>query len=162
MQLVIADTSPVNYLILTGRIEILPQLFEKTILPAAVAAELASSRAPLPVRQWISNPPHWLEIRSIPSVEADAVLANIDSGERAAIQLACALNADLVLMDDRKGVYAAERKGLVVTGTLGVLDIAAERGLIEFTAAVRELETTTFRRPVELLEMLLRKHKRTH
>ena len=103
-----------------------------------------------------------MEIRSIPSVEADAALANIDSGERAAIQLARALNADLVLMDDRKGVYAAERKGLVVTRTLGVLDIAAERGLIESTEAVRELETTTFRRPVDLLEMLLRKHKRTH
>ena len=87
------------------------------------------------------------------------MLANIDRGERAAIQLACALRADLVLMDDRKGVLAAERKGLLVTGTLGVLDIAAERGLVDFAETVRELEQTNFRRPFGLLEILPAKHK---
>ena len=45
MWLVIADTGPVNYLILIGHIELLPALFEKVTLPAAVQSELAS---PLP------------------------------------------------------------------------------------------------------------------
>ena len=62
-------------------------------------------------------------------------------------------------MDDRKGVLAAERKGLLVTGTLGVLDIAAERGLVDFAESVRKLEQTNFRRPIGLLEILLTKHK---
>jgi predicted nucleic acid-binding protein len=34
VQLVIADTGPVNYLILIGHIDVLPALFEKVILPA--------------------------------------------------------------------------------------------------------------------------------
>jgi predicted nucleic acid-binding protein len=33
VQLVIADTGPVNYLILIGHIDVLPALFEKVILP---------------------------------------------------------------------------------------------------------------------------------
>jgi len=37
VRLVIADTGPVNYLILIGQIDILPALFEKVILPATTA-----------------------------------------------------------------------------------------------------------------------------
>ena len=56
---------------------------------------------------------------------------HLDSGEHDAILLVLRLKADLVLMDDREGVDEARRLGLAVTGTLGVLDRAAERGLIE-------------------------------
>jgi hypothetical protein len=35
VQLVIADTGPINYLVLIGHIGILPALFRKVILPAA-------------------------------------------------------------------------------------------------------------------------------
>ena len=41
MQLVVADTGPINYLVLIGRVDILPVLFEHVILPAAVRNELA-------------------------------------------------------------------------------------------------------------------------
>ena len=61
-------------------------------------------------------------------------------------------------MDDRAGVAAARRAGLLVTGTLGVLDLAAERGLINFESAIRKLEHTNFRRPKAVLSALLRKH----
>lgn len=63
MQLVIADTGPVNYLLLIGHIEILPALFEKVILPSAVKDELANPATPLPVRNWIAAPPLWVDIR---------------------------------------------------------------------------------------------------
>ncbi len=61
-------------------------------------------------------------------------------------------------MDDRKGVIVAERKGLTVTGTLGVL--AADRGLVDFSQAIKKLEGTSFRRPEVLLDSLLKKHAR--
>jgi predicted nucleic acid-binding protein len=47
------------------------------------------------------------------------------------LALARALSADLVLMDDRAGVAVAHQFGFAVTGTLGVLDLAARRGLID-------------------------------
>ena len=46
MRLVIADTGPVNYLILIGHIDLLPRMFERMVLPAAVQTELSSSLAP--------------------------------------------------------------------------------------------------------------------
>ena len=46
MRLVVADTGPINYPTLIGHMEVLPALFEKVILPAAVQAELTSRKAP--------------------------------------------------------------------------------------------------------------------
>jgi predicted nucleic acid-binding protein len=73
--------------------------------------------------------------------------------------LAASLHADLLLMDDRKGVNAAQKKGLRVTGTLGILDLAAQRGLADFAQAVEQLRQTNFRIPHALLDALLEEHK---
>ena len=53
---------------------------------------------------------------------------DLDPGEREAILLALFIEADLVLMDDREGVEVARRVGLAVTGTIGILDRAANSG----------------------------------
>jgi predicted nucleic acid-binding protein len=158
VRLIIADTGPINYLVLIGNIDLLPILFERVILPSAVYAELFSSKAPPLVRDWIANLPAWVEVREAPLSQAeDASLNGIDSGEKAAIQLAASLAADLLLMDDRTGVIVARGKGLRVTGTLGVLDLAAHRGLVNFAQAVNRLRRTTFRIPEARLDSLLKK-----
>ena len=158
MRLVIADTGPVNYLILIGSIELLPCLFERVILPCTVQQELSHPRASASVRQWIANPPAWLEIyQAAPSEH----VKGIDEGEAAVISLATALHPDLLLMDDRRGTIAAQSKGFRVTGTLGVLDIAAGRGLLVFAHAIAALERTSFRFPAGLVATLLAKHKKS-
>ncbi len=40
MRLVVADTGPLSYLVLTGCVDLLPKLFEKVSTPVAVQAEL--------------------------------------------------------------------------------------------------------------------------
>ncbi len=157
MRLVIADTGPVNYLILIGSIEILPRLFERVVLPSNVQKELSHSKAPAMVRRWISNPPAWLEIYQAEPTEP---LKGIDEGEAAVISLATALHPDLLLMDDRRGTIFAKSKGFRVTGTLGVLDIAADRDMLVFAQAICALERTSFRFPAGLVETLLTKHKK--
>jgi predicted nucleic acid-binding protein len=62
VRLVIADTGPINYLILIGRIELLSRLFERVVLPAAVQSELSGPTAPPEVQRWIADPPVWLEV----------------------------------------------------------------------------------------------------
>lgn len=84
-------------------------------------------------------------------------MEGLDEGEAAAIALAISLTADLLLMDERKGVAAARGRGLRVTGTIGVLDLAAVRGLINFHEVVDRLRRTSFRAPEELLNSLIRK-----
>jgi len=159
VRLVIADTGPINYLILIGHIGLLPRLFERVALPVAVHAEPADSLAPVEVRRWMAAPPAWLEIHGTANL---SLVAGLDDGEAAAIALAESLGAEMLLIDERDGYRIARQKGLRVTGTLGLLDLAADRGLIDFAHAIHALERTTFRRPHALLNELLRKHQMNH
>jgi predicted nucleic acid-binding protein len=58
-------------------------------------------------------------------------------------------------MDDRAGVAAARARSLAVTGTLGLLDRAARRGLVDLGAAFAALKATTFHTNQALLNALL-------
>ncbi len=40
MQAIVADTSPLNYLVLIQAVDILPNLYRKVLIPPAVKAEL--------------------------------------------------------------------------------------------------------------------------
>jgi hypothetical protein len=85
VRLIVADTGPINYLVLIGSIDLLPILFEQVILPSAVQAELVNADAPLSVRSWIANSPAWLEVRepSGPQFElcGVAILRGAEEGE---------------------------------------------------------------------------------
>jgi predicted nucleic acid-binding protein len=154
VQLVIADTSPINYLLLIGNIDILPSLFGRVILPAAVWDELKHPKAPPVVRSWVAAPPAWVEVRPSRPLR-DASLAALDLGEGAAIALAIEIHADLLLMDDEEGVIAARIKGLDVTGTLGVLSQAAQRNLLNLAEAFDRLKRTNFRFRQEIMDKFL-------
>ena len=152
MQLIIADTGPINYLILIGHIDVLPALFQNIILPTTVRAELDD--APPSVRDWIAAPPAWIEIRQTHHVH-DLAMERLDGGEEAAIALAIEVHADLLLMDDRAGVRAARRQGIEVTGTLGILSLAAKSGLLNLAEAFERIKSTNFRFRQEIMDVLL-------
>src|SRR5438270_13732173 len=101
MRLVVADTGPLNYLVLIEAIDVLPRLFEQILVPAAVYDELEHADAPAPVRAFVEQRPAWLEVRPNPDRSDDASDPVLDEGERAAIALATSIGADLILMDDR-------------------------------------------------------------
>src|ERR1700739_1333883 len=84
--IVIADTSPLHYLILLERAEVLQHLYGRVIIPEAVVRELQAQKTPAVVRRWISSPPEWLQIRQI-AVPPDPALAELDPGERDAMAL---------------------------------------------------------------------------
>jgi predicted nucleic acid-binding protein len=54
----------------------------------------------------------------------------LDRGEMEAILLACQLQADVLLMDERRGREAARQRGLIVAGVLGELIHAKLAGWI--------------------------------
>lgn len=158
MLVVVADTGPLHYLVLVGQIGLTPKLFGSVIVPTTVHAELLHTAAPDPVRCWAAHPPDWLTISQAPPHD-DPMLHPLDRGEEAALSLALCLRADLVLMDDRAGVAMARDKGLVVTGTLGILDLAASRKLIDVAVVVAQLKATNFRYRPELLNELVARHR---
>ena len=103
MRLVIADTGPINYLVLIGNIDLLPLLFEKIILPSAVRAELTDQDAPPRCGTGLPILRLGLRYSKTPSRQSGQVsLEGLGDGETAAIPLAISLDADLLLMDDRE------------------------------------------------------------
>ena len=114
----------------------------------------------------MQQPPQWIEVLAAPVVASeDSSLQALDSGERAAIVLAESISADLLLIDDRAGAILAQRRGLAVTGTLGVLDLASQTGLLRLQDAFVLLQKTNFRYPPSLMEILLeeeRSRKKRH
>jgi len=160
MRVVVADATPLHYLILIGAVHVLPRIFEKIHVPEEVRDELVFHAAPQAVRTWMLQPPPWLEILAAPvSGPQDPSLAAMDSGERAAIILAESLGADLLLMDDRAGANLALQRGLAVTGTLGVLDLASRAQLLRLRDAFARLQKTNFRYPPSLMELLLEEER---
>jgi predicted nucleic acid-binding protein len=153
-RVVVADTSPILYLHLICEIELLPALFGEIHLPIAVYNELCHPATPSTVRSWAFTKPGWLSIAPASDLQ-DPDTASLDDGERAAIALAELIDADLVLMDERKGVRISLQKGFEVTGTLGILDLAARRGLIDLAEAFDRLKATNFRYRPEMLDDFL-------
>jgi predicted nucleic acid-binding protein len=153
--LVVADTSPLHYLVLIQHDAILSALYERVAIPPAVLADLQQSRTPHLVRAWVSHHPAWLEVRQ-PREALDArQFPRLGAGEREAIALAQELQAPLLLIDDADGRAEAERHALTATGTLGILEAAAIRGLVDLLVALTRLEATTFRARRELFQDLL-------
>jgi len=142
--IVVADTTPLNYLILIDEVNLLHVLFGQVLLPQAAFEELQHSKTPLKVRQWMAHLPAWLEVRTVASAASPALM-NLDLGEREAIQLALELGVKTVLIDEAEGRQAAEALHLEVRGTLGILERGSKLGKTDFRQALSKLEQTQFR-----------------
>lgn len=153
--IVVADTSPINYLILIGEEKLLPKLFGRVIIPHVVFDELQAAGASAEVREWANKLPEWIEIKQT-KLTADSALDILDAGEREAILLAQELVADLLLVDDRQARQAATDFGIAITGTLGILDKAAREGLIDLDAAIKRMQKTNFRIADDLIQKLIK------
>jgi predicted nucleic acid-binding protein len=153
--IVIADTTPLNHLILIEQVDLLQALYGRVIVPQAVLSELQAQATPPKVKAWISKRPAWLEVnRSV--LVTDPGLARLDPSEHDAIVLAQELGADLLLMDDLGGRQEAARRNLKVAGTLTVLYLGARRGLVQdFPAAIEQLRRTGFRASSEIIQLFL-------
>jgi predicted nucleic acid-binding protein len=143
--IVVADTSPLNYLILIGHIDVLEAIYGEVVIPPAVQDEMLDPLAPPSVRSWIKNPPHWLEVRTPAHINIP-LDPDLDAGEREAIALAHNSGQNgILLIDERVGRKEATRLGLKVTGTLGVLEEADKRGLLHIREAIELLRATSFK-----------------
>lgn len=125
--IIIADTTPLNYLVLIGHSSVLPLLYGRVLIPPAVYEELQAEGAPASVRDWAAQPPAWLETRQ-PSLPLSGELEALDPGECEAIALAMEMKADLLILDDRDARIEASRRKLTVIGTLRVLKMPHNLG----------------------------------
>jgi len=142
MNLVVADTGPLRYLIVVEAIHVLPGLFQKIMVPPRVIAELRHPHAPSPVRDWANELPAWIDVRK---PQNDREFQRLDPGESEALGLAIEIRASLILLDEREARREAIRLGLSVSGTVGILERAAAAGLLNLEVAFSRLSATNFR-----------------
>ena len=126
---VVLNNTPLVALWAIGRFDLLRDLFREVLIPQAVedeflAVETAARRQALSEAPWIRSAPLAQPRRAL-------VYAGLDQGEAEVLTLAEEREARLVVIDERRGRRFAERMGIPLTGTLGILLLAKEAGLIE-------------------------------
>ena len=128
--IVVCNTSPIIALACAGQLELLRAVYGEILVPVAVFDEITVAGAGAPGTREVAEAA-WIKLR--PALNAPLVNAlslELDAGEAQAIALAVESGAGLILLDERLGRRAAQRLGLTVTGTLGVLIAAKDRGLL--------------------------------
>jgi predicted nucleic acid-binding protein len=149
--IVIADTSPVNYLCQIDLLDLLPQLFKQVIVPEAVLGEMKHPRAPEKVRAIANRTPDWMVVS--PRVPVDESLAYLGPGEAQVLSLALALRKPgvqvVLLIDDAEGRAEAAAMHFDHLGTFGVLHEAAIAKLVRFSEALNRLRQTNIHLPSE-------------
>jgi predicted nucleic acid-binding protein len=127
---IIADSGPLIALSIIGQLRVLPRLYERVIIPAAVWNEVVVQGAGLPGADAVMCC-DWLEQISA-SREALAPLSIlVDRGEAEAFAIAQTIEGCTVLLDDAQARRVSERLGIPRIGTLGILRRAKKTGLIE-------------------------------
>lgn len=127
---VVCDTSSLLLLTRADRLSLLHALYSMVVVPEAVLREIRV-QGDTPARRIQT----YMKQARVERKEAkDDVLRIVDetlwAGERAAIATARDVGADLVVLDDERGRNEARGHGLDVTGAIGVLIEAKERGLV--------------------------------
>ena len=148
---IVADTTVFRYLIVLDVTDILPALFGHVLIPPAVCNELQRASTPAIVREWCTHLPLWVRTR-IPLTPLDPTLRSLGEGEQEAIQLMHEQHTPLLVTDDRQAYTAALARSIPVTRTLRVLEMAAERGLLDFLTNVTRLRAAGFYTPEDVVE----------
>jgi hypothetical protein len=112
------------------RLDTLFRLYSELMIPKAVADEIGTKPGKENDQVQALLKKGTLQLRQVSSKILAELPIDLGRGEREAIALAIDSGADLVILDDRQGRLVSRDKGLSVTGTVGVLIEAKERGFI--------------------------------
>lgn len=118
---VVLNTSPIIFLGKIDCLKVLTECFAEIYVPQGVIDELQDY--PLPVNMQISN------LSSEGAAYVRGALGRLHQGELEAIILAQELLADYVILDDLLARRKAQRLGMNVIGTMGILLLLKKRGL---------------------------------
>ncbi|GAA3959801.1 DUF3368 domain-containing protein [Mucilaginibacter dorajii] len=145
-KVIITDTSCFSLLYKLNALELLHQLFRTVITTPEIAAEFNAEL------------PDWVIIQTVVNRSLQQeFLQYIDPGEASAIALASEIPFDFLILDDSDARRFAEKLGMPVKGTIGLLLIAKNRELIPLLKPYFDLiQQTNFRIAQTILDKVLR------
>lgn len=157
MPVVICNTSPIQYLYQADFLELLPALAGQVHVPEAVVAELKEGRRRnvlLPALEDLS----WLIVRPVRDRTLLPLVTHLGDGEKEVLALGLETQNALLLLDDRDARRYAQTLELEISGTLGLLLRAKERGILDAVRPVLDrLQALGFRLNVRTREMVLKR-----
>ena len=141
---IVSDTSCLILFYKIGEFDLLKKVFGKLHITETVQKEF---NQPIP---------NWIEIVK-PTTDVQRGLSSyLDKGEASAIALASEHENSLLIIDEIKGRKAAREMGISVTGSLGVLIAAKNKGHIQTVRPlIEKIQKTNFRISEELIERIL-------
>lgn len=139
---IISDTSCLILLEKLDRLELLRSVFGKVIITKVIANEFEKAI------------PDFIQIENPKDENYQRILESfLDPGEASAIALALEKENPLLIIDDYKARREAKHLRLKYTGTIGILLIAKEIGVIDSVAEIMdEILQTDFRLSESLLK----------
>jgi len=123
--MIIGDSSALVALAVMDRLSLLEEIFEEVFVPLAVYDEVCidNKAQSLKLKKFLSD--------KVIKVELDISKMGLGQGELEAITLYQNMKADFLLIDDRRAKSFAKLNGIEVIGSLGVMLLAKEKGLID-------------------------------
>lgn len=152
---IVSDTGPIIGLAKIGRIDLLRHFAAEVSIPPFVHKELfgKSGIETGLIEKALGD---FIKVTPVSILEpsTERLLAELDEGERQALSLAYSLGKDLLLlMDDHAGRRAARELKIAVTGLVGVVLMAKEKGLLNsVTSTINDLRKAGYWLSDEVME----------
>ena len=121
--IVVSDTTPIISLIKINRLDLLKELFNEVLIPDAVFRELTTNTVFTSEAQIVKSS-SFLKVSAVQNHKALQLLqevSGLDDGESEAIILADELKDGVLVIDEKKGRKVAQKMGIPITGTVGIL-----------------------------------------
>ncbi|KIM11775.1 MAG: hypothetical protein KU38_06300 [Sulfurovum sp. FS08-3] len=149
--MIIGDSSALVALATMDRLELLEKIFDTIYVPQAVYDEVTITQKPQSskLKIFLAN--------RVKKVELDISKMGLGQGELEAIRLYKDMNADFLLIDDKRAKSFAQLNGVNVIGSLGVLILAKEKNFISsIKDDLEKLQNSNLFISKHLLETILR------
>ncbi len=152
--IIISDTSSISNLLQIGLIDILHTLYDEITITPAVRRELYI----LPEQAIQIEQMDWISVKAPRNQKmVFELMKELDLGESESIALAVEEQADYLIIDEYRGRMIADSYGIRVTGVLGVLIQAKQKGVIPSVKInIEKLIAIGFRLDKKLVENVLR------
>lgn len=142
--MIVANSTPLIALSKIGLFNLLEEYFSEVAIPNEVYEEVVTRGGNLFGAIEVSTS-KWIKVIEVDNkLAVDSLSVHLGKGEAEAIILAKEKNT-LLIIDDRDGRTMAANLEVPVTGTVGLLNLAAEDGRINLKKTLDELIASGFR-----------------
>lgn len=141
---IVSDISCLILFYKIGELELLHKIYGQIVITETVSQEFTK---PLP---------DWVLVQNPKTNIHQGLMSFLDAGEATSIALAAELSDSLLIIDESKGRRVAKELGIEITGSLGTLVAAKNKGIIQSMKPILDrIKQTNFRISDELLKKIL-------